>query len=127
MAWLTPICISLGTTLRRQVASLAFAERRSLSAQVAYLADLALDAPQPPGLEDDRLLHGNPCAPTEACRAIVYAEPEWLARVDARAKRMGETRSEAVRVLVEYGLAVDRHRRGRGDEGRDDPSAGAGQ
>lgn len=100
-------CVSIGVTLRRVVELRARAERRTVSAQVVYLALLALDAPRQPGLEDERSLDHNPCpADDPAHRVMVNAEVEFWARVDARAKRMGESRSEAVRTLVLGGLAI---------------------
>lgn len=100
--------ISVGATLRRRIRAIAEAECRTPAAQLRFLAQLALDAPRPPDLDDARGLEQNPSRATNpAARSMIVRAPaEFWARVDARAKRMGETRSEAVRTLAEAGMAI---------------------
>lgn len=98
--------ISLGQTLRRRIRALARSECRSQNAQLRFLALLALNAARQPDLDDERGLEQNPSRADAASTITVRADGDFWLRVDARAKRMGETRSEAIRTLVEAGMAI---------------------
>lgn len=71
-----------------------------------FLAQIALAAPIAPGLDDERGLEQNPSSIGIRRSLIVRAPAEFWDAVDARAKRMGESRSEAIRTLVEAGMAI---------------------
>lgn len=99
-------CVSIGEILRRRVQAQADRDCRTLASQVRYLVLLALSVPVPPDLDDDRGLANNP-GRADAPRSVWLRAPEpFWSQVDERARRMGETRSEAIRTLVEAGMAL---------------------
>lgn len=71
-----------------------------------YLVIQAFTAPIAPELDDDRGLVNNTSRPDAPRSVWVRAPVEFWDAVDARAKRMGESRSEAIRTLVEAGMAI---------------------
>lgn len=100
--------VSVGPSIFFVLDTYVIATGSSRRAVARRLIDLSLNSEHQPPLRHDRYLQSGEVLRNAPGGKLTLDEPEeWWARIDARAKRYGENRSESVRALIMGGTIIE--------------------